>query len=378
MLPLFLSGMFSVFADDGAELTENIQSILDSLDLSELQEYLDEYDGEFLSGFGDSAREIVQYFLNGNLNTNYAEYLNGLFKAIFKSAVSLLPAFTQVVAITILCSVCSGAEGGAMGKTTAKVVKFACMAVILLIFSSLLVGLISSVVTSVNNIKRQVEIVTPILLTLTVLCGGSEMGAVYQPCTLFLCNGAIEIVVGFIVPATLVTIILNFMSRLNPNISFTGVSSLIKSAMKWTIGITVAVFSLFITVQSSASSLFNGIFFKVTKYLVGNSVPIVGNFLSSGVDMIILSGTAVKSALGLTGIMLLLGEIINPIIMLACFSLILKVTAAIAQPLGENNLFGIFNELSKDIEYYIAGILMVSFLYFIVVMLVINTAYAFI
>ena len=148
--------------------------------------------------------------------------------------------------------------------------------------------------------------------------------------------------------------------------------------MKWVIGITVAVFGLFITVQSSASSLFNGIFFKVTKYLVGNSVPIVGNFLSAGVDMVVMSGTVVRSSLGLLGVVLLLGEVIQPIIMLAAFSVMLKITAAIAQPLGEKTLYSLFSDFSKDVEFFIAGILMVAFLYFLVVMLIINSTYAFI
>ena len=209
------------------------------------------------------------------------------------------------------------------------------------------------------------------------MTGGSDAGAVYQPSALFLSGGAIEIVSGFIFPATIAVVVLNFTSRLNEDISFTGVSSLIKSVMKWIIGITVAIFGLFITVQSSAASLFNGIFFKVTKYLVGNSVPIVGNFLSAGVDMIVMSGSVVRSSLGILGIVMLLSEIIQPILMLASFSVMLKVTAAIAQPLGEKTLYSLFTDFSKDIEYLIAGILMVAFLYFLVVMLVINSTYAF-
>ena len=63
--------------------------------------------------------------------------------------------------------------------------------------------------------------------------------------------------------------------------------------------------------------------------------------------------------------------------MLASFSVMLKVTAAIAQPLGEKTLYSLFTDFSKDIEYLIAGILMVAFLYFLVVMLVINSTYAF-
>lgn len=345
--------------------------------MTELQKYLDEYGNDFIFSFGDTAKEIVRYLINGNLEINYNDYISELLSVLFSKVTSLIPAFSQIIAISILCAVSSGAEGGVLGKTTAKVVRLACISLIMLILSSMLFGILSSAVECIDNVKRQVEILTPILVTLTVLTGGGEAGAVYQPSALFLSQGAIQIVSGFIFPATIAVIVLNFTSKINPEFSFTGVASLIKSVMKWVIGITVAIFGLFITVQSTASSLFNGIFFKVTKYLVGNSVPLVGNFLSAGVDMIVMSGTIVRSSLGMLGIVLLLGEVLQPIIMLASFSLMLKITGAIAQPLGEKTLFALFSDFSKDIEYLIAGILMVAFLYLLVVMLMINSTYAF-
>lgn len=378
LLPQFLLGAVRVYADDGKELSESIQSILDSLDLSEIHAYLDKYGNELLFSFGDTAKEIAEYLLKGNISLDYQSYIYDMLSLLFKNVISLLPAFAQIVAISIICSVAAGAEGSILSKTTAKVVRLACMSLIMLILSSMLVGIVSKSVTTITNIRKQVEIITPILVTLTVLTGGADAGAIYRPSVLFLSGGAIEIVSSFIFPATIAAIVLNFMSKLNPDISFTGVASLLKSIMKWVIGITVTVFGLYITVQSTSSSLFNGIFFKVTKYLVGNSVPIVGNFLSAGVDMVVMSGTIVKSSLGMMGIIMLLGEIIQPISVLASFSIMLKITGAIAQPLGEKTLYSMFNDLSRDVEYLIAGILMVSFMYFLVVMLVINSGYAFI
>ncbi len=378
LLPSVIGGGVIAFATDGgAELNENINSILDGLDLSQLQEYLDEYGSDYVYGFSDSARELVEFVLNGDLGMNYTEYLKNIFSALLGGVTNLVPAFSQVIAVTILCAISADAEGGIISKTTAKVIRLACLSIILLILTSMLVGIVASTVNCVTLIKKQADIITPVLITLTVLTGGSDSGAIYTPCAMFLGDGAIYLINSVILPTTLTVIVLNFMSKLNPDISFTGVSSLLKTIMKWIIGITVAIFGIFITVQSTSSSLFNGIFFKVTKYLVGNSVPIVGNFLSAGVDMIVLSGTVVKSGIGMTGVVLLIAEIIEPVTALVSFSLMLKITGAIAQPIGEKTMYSLFSDLSKDVEYLIAGILTVAFLYILIIMLIINTSYAF-
>lgn len=359
------------------EINQNILDLLEELDLTELQKYLDENDGGYIQSFGSSAREIIEYLLKGNLNSDYGSYLNELFSVIFKNVINLIPAFATITAISLLCAVVNAAEGSVLGKSTAKIVRLACYSFIVLILSTMLVGIISDCTESIHRIKRQIEIITPILATLTVLTGGTGTAAIYQPSAIFLSGGAVEIISGFIFPATVAVIVLGFMSGLNPQMSFSGVAALIKSIMKWVIGITVTVFSIFITAQSSASSLFDGIIFKATKYVVGNSVPIVGNFLSSGFDMLNSAGLLIKSSVGLCGIVMLLGEVIGPLILLSSFSIILKIMGAIAQPVGENNLYGMLSDLSKSVEFLIAGLLTVAFMYVLVVMLIINSANSF-
>lgn len=380
LIALILTGGMAAFADDTGleDINQNISDLLKDLDLSELQKYLDENTDSYLLKFGSTAGEIVEYLIHGNLGTDYGGYLSELFSIIFKNIIALIPAFAEITAVALLSAVVSSAEGNILGKSTSKIVHLACYSLIILILASMLTGIVTNCIACVNRIKRQIEIITPILATLTVLTGGTSSAAIYQPSAIFLSGGAVEIVSGFIFPAAIAVIVLNFMSKLNPQMSFSGVTTFVKSIMKWVIGITVTVFSIFITMQSSASSLFDGIIFKATKYVVSNSVPIVGNFLSSGFDMLSSAGLLIKSSVGLCGIILLLFEIIAPIIALAAFSLILKLVGAIVQPIGENVLYQLLSDLSKDIEYFIAGLLTVAFMYSLVIMLIINSANSFI
>ena len=376
---LFAGGITAYAEEDGSkELNESISGLLEDLDLSELQQYLDEHSDSFLFNFGDTAKEIVNYLIKGNLDTDYGSYIKELFNVIFKNVISLIPAFAEVTAIALLCAVVTTAEGKLIGKSTSKIVRLSRYSLIIMIIASMLVGTVSECISCIKSVKKQIEIITPILATLTVLTGGTSTAAIYQPSAIFLSGGAVEIVSGFIFPATLAVIVLNFMSKLNPQMSFGGVTALVKSIMKWVIGITVTVFSIFITMQSTASSLFDGIIFKATKYVVGNSVPIVGNFLSSGFDMLTSAGLLIKSSVGICGLLLLLAELIQPIILLISFSIILKFVGAVIQPVGEQTLYSLLSDLSKDIEFFIAGLLTVAFMYALIIMLIINSANSFI
>lgn len=376
-IPSFAAGAEE--SNDGEqELTQNIEDVLEGLDLSELQKYLDENSDSYLFNFGDNAEEIIRYLINGNIGTDYGSYISEILSVVFSDVVSLLPAFAEVVAIALLCAIFSGAEGSVLGKSTSRVVKLACYSLIVVIVSTALVEVVSECIGCVTALKQQMEIITPLLITLTVLTGGTGSAAIYQPSAVFLSNGAVEIISGFIFPAAIAAAVLNFMSKINPQISFTGISKLLKSIMKWTLGITVTVFSVFLTIQSSATSLFDGVLFKATKYIIGNSVPIVGGFLSGGFDLLTAAGLLIKNSVGICGIVLLIMQVASPLILLIAFSVLLKIVGAIVQAAGENELFSLFSDLSSDTEYFIAGLLTVAFMYSLMVMLVINSANSFI
>ena len=82
--------------------------------------------------------------------------------------------------------------------------------------------------------------------------------------------------------------------------------------------------------------------------------------------------------MGICGLLLLLAELIQPIILLISFSIILKFVGAVIQPVGEQTLYSLLSDLSKDIEFFIAGLLTVAFMYALIIMLIINSANSFI
>ena len=158
VIVFFSMGGIAVFADEsGEQLNQSITDLLKDLDLNELQKYLDENKDSYLFNFGDTASEIIEYLIHGNLNTDYGGYLSELFSVIFKNVIKLIPAFAEVTAIALLSAVVSTAEGTLMGKSTSKVVHLACYSLIILIISSMLIGIVSDCITCINSVRKQIK-----------------------------------------------------------------------------------------------------------------------------------------------------------------------------------------------------------------------------
>lgn len=137
------------------------------------------------------------------------------------------------------------------------------------------------------------------------------------------------------------------------------------------LGISLTVFTVFLTVQGITSATYDGFSFRAAKYAIGNTVPIIGGFLSGGLDILIAGSVLVKNSLGSCCILLFAAVIAVPLIQLAVYNLFLKLSAAVTEPVGDNKITGFLSSLSSTVNYFTAGLLCVGFMYFMTLLLLI-------
>jgi stage III sporulation protein AE len=107
-------------------------------------------------------------------------------------------------------------------------------------------------------------------------------------------------------------------------------------------------------------------------------VPIIGGVLSDGFDLILTSGMLIKNSVGIAGIALLLATIVVPVIKIAVFSLLLKLTAAIAEPISDSRIPNLASSVGKLLPLLIVLILGAAFMFAITLLLVMFTANRFV
>ena len=305
---------------------------------------------------------------------NYSSVFSALFSLFTDSVKEILPAFALICAVALLCGVLNTVKSGFLQDSTAEIIFFVCYAAVLVILLSQLVQVFSLCYDTMLNLRRQMEIVFPVLLTLMAASGGTVSATVYQPAVAFLCGGVADVLTNVVLPFTVVIILLNMVSNLNKNVKLHGFISLFKSANKWLIGLSVTVFGIFLSVQGLTSATYDGISLRAAKYAISNSIPIVGGFISNGFDLVLAGSTLIKNSVGMIGIFLLISGILQPVISLVAFSLGLRLSAAICEPIGDERISVFLKQLSDSIGYLIACLLAIAFLYFLTVLLLICSA----
>ena len=393
MLSLTFVGALSAFAEEsatGAEdgqteeqeeqndsLQGNIEDILSKLDTEELQAYLDSLTEDQKEFFGSDIKSALMSVINGDFSVDYTNVLSAILSLAFQQLSGLLPVFCAIASIAILCGLMQHFKSSFAENGTSRLIFFVGYAAVLVLILSSLAGIIGDGVAAVGSMQKQMQAVFPVLLTLIATSGGSVSVAVYQPAVLFLSEVIVNVISGIVFPLASLICVLNMVGNMSKEIKLKKFSSFFASIIKWVLGITLAAFTVFLTIQGITSATYDGLSFKAAKYAVSNSVPIIGGFLGSGFDLIIAGSVLIKNSVGSCGILLLVLVIGVPLIQFIVYNLFLKLSAAVVEPIGDSEISDFLSSLSGTINYFTAGLLAVGFMYFVTVLLLVCSSNTF-
>lgn len=348
------------------ELEGNVEELISALDLQALQEYLDS-----LAQFqGISLKEKLISVITGDFALDYASLGEAVLHLVWEESQILLPAFALILAVALLCGILNSAKNSFLQSTMSDIINFAGYIAIGAVVLSCLITVLSAGFSAIAEMKKQMELVYPLLLTLMAGSGGAVSAAVYRPAVAFMSGAVLELFTAVVLPSAVVIIVLTFVGNLSEDYKTDKLADLFKSVSKWLTGLVLGLFGIFLTVQGIASAQYDGLSLRAAKYALSSSVPLVGGFLSGGVDLVIAGSALIKNALGSFSVFLLFGTLLRPLLLFVTFQLFLRITAAATEPVG-GKISSFLSRLAGDLGYFIAGLLCVAFLYFLTLLLLI-------
>lgn len=366
---------FSVCADEKSkeeiqeEFNENIDEIIDNLDTDELEKYLESFGVDIFEG--TSLKEQVKNLITGDYKLDYSSVASMILSMFLGKAKGFVPVFALILAICVFMGVMNTVKGDFLKESVSDIIHYVCFSSILVLLLTCLIPIVDSCSETVESLRKQMELVFPVILTLMAAGGASVSVSVYQPAVAFLSDGVVVIITDVVFPFAILALALSMVGSISGRISLKGFCGLFKSVNKWIMGASLTLFSVFLTVQGITSATYDGLSLKAAKYAIGNGIPVIGSFLSSGADLVLAGCVLIKNSFGVVSVAILLFTVADSLIMLAAFSLLLKLVSAVCEPIADSRMSAFFAELSAVLGYFTAGVLAVSFSYFMTLLLLI-------
>lgn len=356
------------------ELDQSINDQLGDLDLSELEEILENSENAS-ELFGEmSFFDKLVSIINGEFADDSSSIWQAIFNLVFDGILNFLPLIATIIAVSILGGMIQNLKPNLGKKSIGSVIHFVTYGVVIILIFTIVMRMITLTSNTLNTIKSQMDAVFPILLTMLTAVQGNVSVSVYQPAMALLSSFIVNIFTLILLPLFLISTVLALVSNLSNNVKLDKLISFIHSLFKWIVGIIFTVFISFATIQGITAGAVDGLSIKTAKFAIKSYVPLIGSYISDGFYILLASSSLIKNAIGATGLLLLAGTILSPILELVIFMLALKLMAGIIEPLGDGKIASFVNTLSKNMTLLISILVAVSFMYTLLTGLVMCSA----
>lgn len=359
-----------VYAD---ELTDTINEQLENLDLSEMEKLSNNLENTDNNSFMDNFYNMLNGRYNVN-NLNIIEYLKNVFLENFNN---YLPIVFTIIAICVFCSIIQSAKSIFASEGVSNIIFLVCFLSVILLLSTEVLSIWNDAKKTLENIAKINEIMSPIMITLMIASGSSISASIYKPSVAIFSNVVINIIYGVVLPLIGLMIIFGILSHFSKNLKFEKFVDFFAGLIKWIIGIVVACYSLYISVQGFSGAIHDGISIKAAKYAISNTIPLVGGFLRDGFDLFVAGSVLIKNTIGLAGLIMLFTYVMIPVLKIAVFCLILKLAAAVTESISDSKISELCVFVSKGLSYINMALILSGFMMFISILLMIFSANAF-
>lgn len=352
----------------GASEEETIQSQQDEFKINEFIDKSEQYTGEFFEGI--DIQEILNQAIKGEVDNS--TIIKRILNLLGQEVIMNLKAIGSILAIIIIHAILKSISESLQNDGITKLIYYAQYIMIVTIIMTNFSGIVTLVQDTTNNLVAFMQMLVPLLIVLMTYTGSITTSTVLEPIILFLVNFVGNMIQTMIIPLVLVFTSLVIISKISEQVQVDKLAKFLKSGIVWLLGIVLTIFVGVVSLEGTLSSSVDGITAKTTKAVVSSAIPVVGKILGDAVDTVLGCGIVLKNAVGIIGVIIIIGICIMPIIKLAILTISYKLVAVATQAIADSKITGLLDEIGDIFKIFLGILCAISFMIIIATALVLK------
>ena len=333
-----------------SDTTDTLQEQQETFGISDFVKETEKYTDDFFDDI--SISEMINDAITGEIDNNtLAKKIFSLLGIEVKTALKTLIGILVIVLIhSVLKAVSDNLEDSSVSKIIYYVQYILIVTLIMTNFSSIL----TTIKDTIHNLIGFMNCLVPMLITLMLYTGSIVTSGLLQPIILFVIEFVGNIIETLIIPVVSIITVLAIVSKISDKVQITKLTGFMKSSVVWFLGIMLTLFVGVISLEGTLTSSVDGITAKTAKAAVSSLIPVVGKILGDSVDTVLGCGIILKNAIGVVGVIIIIGICIMPVIKLATLSIMYSIASAIIEPLADSKIVKLLDEMGGIFKLLLA------------------------
>ena len=352
-----------------AESQEKVlESQKQSLNISEFTKEAEQYTKE---AFPDlNIGEVLNSAISGNIDNE--QMVTGIFSLLGTEVKTAITTLGSILVIVILHSILKTISEYTENKSIGQISYYIQYILIVGLVMHNFTDIVQMTRESVQNLVGFNYTLIPLLITLLLTTGSMVSVSIMEPVLLFLITFLGNLISNVIIPIVLTATVLGIVSQLSDKVQIDKIAKFFKSSVGWILGVVLTIFVGVLSLEGTLGSTVDGLTAKTTKAAVSNFIPVVGKVLGDAVDTVLGCANILKNAVGIVGVIIIIGICILPIIKLATLTIFYHLTAALCQPIADGKIVKLLEQMGDTFKILLAIVCSVSVMLIIGITLVVR------
>lgn len=347
---------------------EVLESQKQSLNISEFTKEAEQYTKE---AFPDlNIGEVLNSAISGNIDNE--QMVTGIFSLLGTEVKTAITALGSILVIVILHSILKTISEYTENKSIGQISYYIQYILIVGLVMHNFTDIVQMTRESVQNLVGFNYTLIPLLITLLLTTGSMVSVSIMEPVLLFLITFLGNLISNVIIPIVLTATVLGIVSQLSDKVQIDKIAKFFKSSVGWILGVVLTIFVGVLSLEGTLGSTVDGLTAKTTKAAVSNFIPVVGKVLGDAVDTVLGCANILKNAVGIVGVIIIIGICILPIIKLATLTIFYHLTAALCQPIADGKIVKLLEQMGDTFKILLAIVCSVSVMLIIGITLVVR------
>lgn len=288
----------------------------------------------------------------------------------FKNAIILIGKILVVVFIASMLNHLSNSFGNNSGVS--QIGFFIAYITIIILVMSTFNSMLGIASEAIEKMSAFMYSTVPIFFTLILATGSITTASIFQPILLGATSVITVLVNSIVMPGILIYTVLNIVSNLSEKEQLKKLSDFVKGTTLWILGLSLTITIGIISLEGSLSSSIDGMTAKTAKTAMSTFIPVVGKTLGDAIDTVMGSTLILKNAVGMLGVIVLLGIGLIPVIKVGILMGLYYLASAIIEPISDSRIVKCLGYVGDSLKLLLAILITITFIYVIAITLLIK------
>ncbi len=350
----------------------SMDDAMKAVDFEALEQYKDSIDEEIDDYLqGKSVKDWFVAFVKGEWRFDLGDIMQGMLRYLFGEVQANYGLLGKILVLSVISALLLNLQNSFSSSVTG-ISYMACF----LAISAIALGSFKLVLDighhTIDNMVTFMMAILPQMLVLSAAMGNINSSAMLFPLLSTAATAFATAIKNIVFPLIILSAILHLINNMSSSLKVEKMAKFFTQIAQMSLAFFLTIFVGVLTLRALYASVLDKVALRTTKFVTDNAIPLVGKMFSDTIEVAAGYMVMLKQGLGIYGALIVFLTVLYPLLKIVAIARIYKVSAAVAEPLGDARTAAVLEIMSTHIFLMLAAVAAVALMFFIMIAIVVG------